>query len=105
MGARPGERVPAGGSMTPVVRVGGPGRRAAGPWTPTIHALLRHIRASGFELAPEPLGLDERGREIVSFPPGPRPTYPPPGFVLSDGTLTTAARTLRAYHDATAGFA
>src|SRR3954447_4905401 len=101
----PPETALTGGNMTPVARVGDTVRRAAGPWTPTIHALLRHIRASGFELAPEPLGLDERGREIVSFRPGLVPTYPLPGFVLSDGTLTTAARTLRAYHDATAGFA
>src|SRR3954463_12721206 len=101
------EVVLSGGNMTPVARVGDTVRRAAGPWTPTIHALLRHIRASGVELAPEPLGLaarggagfepapeplglDERGREIVSFRPGLVPTYPLPGFVLSDGTLTTA---------------
>lgn len=40
-------------------------RREAGPWTPTIHAYLRHLRASGFTAAPEVLGLDERGREIL----------------------------------------
>ena len=60
----------AGGSMTAVVRVGDTVRRAAGPWTPTIHALLRHVRAAGFTAAPEPLGLDEQGREILSFLPG-----------------------------------
>jgi hypothetical protein len=98
------EIVLTGGNMTPVVRVGDTVRRAAGPWTPTIHALLRHLRANGFTQVPEPLGIDEHGREILSFLPGRVGTYPLPDFVLSDGTLETVARMLRAYHDATVGF-
>ena len=103
-GAEP-EVVLAGGNMTPVVRVGDTVRRRAGPWTPTIHALLRHVRTAGFTLGPEPLGLDGHGREILSLLPGRVATYPLPAFVLSDAMLATVARTLRAYHDATAGFA
>jgi hypothetical protein len=98
------EIVLTGGNMTPVVRVGDTVRRGAGPWTPTIHALLRHLRASGFDQVPEPLGIDDQGREIISFLPGQVGTYPLPDFVLSDQTLETVARTLRAYHDATQGF-
>jgi len=49
------EEILAGGNMTAVVRVGNTVRRAAGPWTPTIHAFLRHLRANGFGLVPEPL--------------------------------------------------
>jgi len=103
-GAEP-EVVLAGGNMTPVVRVGDTVRRRAGPWTPTIHPLLRHVRAAGFTQVPEPLGLDGDGREILSLLPGRVATYPLPAFVLSDAMLATVARTLRAYHDATAGFA
>jgi Ser/Thr protein kinase RdoA (MazF antagonist) len=98
------EEVLAGGNMTAVVRVGDTVRRTAGPWTPTIHALMRHIRASGFQTVPEPLGLDERGREIVSFLPGAPLTYPLPAFAWSDATLTAVARYLRAFHDASLGF-
>jgi aminoglycoside phosphotransferase (APT) family kinase protein len=98
------EIVLTGGNMTPVVRVGDTVRRGAGPWTPTIHALLRHLRANGFDQVPEPLGIDERGREIISFLPGRVGTYPLPDYVLSDQTLDTVARTLRAFHDATQGF-
>ena len=58
-----------GGNMTRVVRVGDTVRRGAGPWTPTIHALLRHLRESGFAAVPEPLGIDEKGREIISLLP------------------------------------
>jgi len=99
------EIVLTGGNMTPVVRVGDTVRRGAGPWTPTIHALLTHLRASGFDQVPEPLGIDEQGREIISFLPGQVGTYPLPDFVLSDETLESVARTLRAFHDATQGFA
>ena len=97
------EVVLAGGNMTPVVRAGDTVRRRAGPWTPTIHALLRHVRAAGFTQVPEPLGLDADGREILSLLPGRVATYPLPAFVLSGAMLATVARTLRAYHDATAG--
>jgi hypothetical protein len=90
--------------MTAVVRVGDTVRRAAGPWTPTIHALMRHLRASGFTAVPEPLGLDEKGREIISLLPGATADYPLPEFVLSEPTLDTVARTLRAFHDATLAF-
>ena len=98
------ETILTGGNMTPVVRVGDTVRRAAGPWTPTIHALLRHVRARGFDRAPEPLGIDERGREILSFLPGRVGTYPLDDFLLTDATLASVAGLLRAFHDATAGF-
>jgi Ser/Thr protein kinase RdoA (MazF antagonist) len=42
-------------------------RRPVGPWTPTIHAFLRHLRASGFTAAPDVLGFDDQGREILSY--------------------------------------
>jgi Ser/Thr protein kinase RdoA (MazF antagonist) len=99
------EEVLAGGNMTAVVRVGDTVRRTAGPWTPTIHAFLRHLRASGFTTVPEPLGIDERGREVISFLPGAPASYPLPAFAWSDATLSAVARCLRAFHDASVGFA
>jgi Ser/Thr protein kinase RdoA (MazF antagonist) len=93
-----------GGNMTAVVRVGDTVRRAAGPWTPTIHAFMRHLRESGFPAVPEPRGLDEQGREVISLLPGAPATYPLPDFAWTDATLTAVARTLRAFHDASAGF-
>lgn len=35
-----------------------------------MHALLAHLRTAGFEGAPRPLGIDDRGREALSFIPG-----------------------------------
>jgi hypothetical protein len=52
-----------------VVRIGDTVRRPAGPWTPTIHALLSHLVDKGFR-APGPLGLDDKGREVLRFLPG-----------------------------------
>jgi hypothetical protein len=94
-----------GGDMTAVVRVGDTVRRAAGPWTPAVHALLRHLRAEGFTQVPEPRGLDEHGREVLSFLTGEAVTYPLPPFVLTDATLTAVARLMRAYHAAASTFA
>ena len=99
------EEILSGGNMTAVVRVGDTVRRTAGPWTPTVHAFLRHLRAAGFGLVPEPLGIDERGREILRLLPGAAPAYPFPAYVWTDATLAAAASTLRAFHDAGAGFA
>jgi hypothetical protein len=35
-----------------------------------VQALLSHLHAVGFDGAPRPLGIDERGREVLSFIPG-----------------------------------
>jgi Ser/Thr protein kinase RdoA (MazF antagonist) len=98
------EEVLAGGDMTPVVRVADTVRRASGPWTPTIHAFMRHLRAAGFTMVPEPLGMDDRGREIISFLPGAPATYPLPDFAWAEETLCAVAHSLRAFHDASLGF-
>jgi hypothetical protein len=43
--------------------------REAGPWTPGLLALLRHLEGAGFDAAPRVLsdGLSEDGRETLSF--------------------------------------
>jgi hypothetical protein len=104
MGSDRDEEVLAGGNMTAVVRVGDTVRRAAGPWTETIHAFMRHLHALGFSMVPQPLGIDERGREVISLLPGAVATYPLPQFIWSDATLIAVARVLRAFHDASVGF-
>jgi len=92
------------GGMTDVVRRGGTVLRAAGPWTPTVHALLGHLRSRGVAWVPEPLGLDGDGREVLSFLPGEVPGYPLPAFAWEPEVLAASARLLRALHDASAGF-
>ena len=64
-----------------------------------------HASPSGFQCVPEPFGVDHRGREIISLLPGAAATYPLPSFAWTDATLIAVARTLRAFHDASLGFA
>lgn len=101
--ARPPEAEAAlgGGRLTAgVVRVGNTVRRPTGPHTSFVHRLLSHLEAAGFEGAPRVLGVDERGREILSF----IDVWVPPNLDhFPDDTLATAARLLRRLHDATAG--
>ena len=92
----------ADGNLSDVVRVGNTVRRVTGPWSPAVHALLRHLEAAGFDGAPRFLGIDERGREILSFVEGEtlRPDIPN----WSEDLLAGVGSLLRRYHDAVAGF-
>lgn len=92
-----------GGNSTAVVRVGDTVRRTAGPWTPTVHALLQHLRARGVTEVPEPHGTDDAGREVVSFVPGDVAHYPLPTWLWTDAVLHDAATLLRRVHDASVG--
>ncbi|GIH15399.1 aminoglycoside phosphotransferase family protein [Rugosimonospora africana] len=87
----------------PVTRVGDTVRRPRYPWTPAVHELLRYLEAVDFPYSPRVLGVDERGREILSFIAG---ESGPAGWanVVDDTGLTAMARLLREYHDAVAGF-
>jgi hypothetical protein len=91
-----------GGRITQgVSRVGNTVRRPTGLHTPFVHSLLRHLEV-GFEGAPRVLGIDERGREILTFIEG----YVPPDLATSsDEQLVRAAALIRHFHDATAGSA
>ncbi|GAA2027636.1 phosphotransferase [Pseudokineococcus marinus] len=97
------EEALAGGFSGPVVRVGETVRRPTGPWTPTVHALLDHLQATGFTRAPRPLGLDDHDREVLTYLPGEVPLYPLPDWCWDDDVLAQVGRALREVHDATTG--
>jgi len=69
-----------------------------------VHALLSYLHAAGFEGAPRPLGIDDRGREVLTFIPGAVPW--PDRFDLLEPRqrLARAAQLIRDFHDAVAGF-
>jgi hypothetical protein len=105
--AMTGAEVPlTGGALNSIVRVGDTVRRPAGPWTPTVHALLRHVRQRGFELAPEPLGMDEAGREIISYVPGTTVGWslPWPAPIRTEDLLVEMGSATARYHLAVADF-
>src|SRR5580658_6665728 len=78
-------------------------RRPAGPWTPAVHALLTHVRAAGFDRAPEPLGPDDKGREVLRFIPGTIGWGDGFRLLQPAGNLARAGRVIRDFHDAVAG--
>lgn len=96
----------AGGRVGGAVRVGDTVRRPTGPWTPAVHALMDHVRASGVPCVPELLGTDTEGREVLRYVPGRTvgdaehvdPAFRRPAVVASVGAW------LRAMHDSTSSF-
>jgi hypothetical protein len=99
------EEVPlAGGNVSTVVRVANTVRRNTGPWTPAVHALLRHLEGVGFTGAPRVHGLDDRGREVLSYLEGECGEYPLAAHWVTDEALVTVATMLRMFHDAQRGF-
>jgi hypothetical protein len=95
----------AGGNLSAVVRVGDTVRRSLHPWSEAVQGLLRHLEAQGFDGAPRFLGIDDQGREILTFIAGEVGAYPLPAYMWSDEALTSAAQLLRRLHDATLGYA
>lgn len=73
-------------------------RRPAAAWTPTVHAVLRHLRDGGLVCVPEPLGIDGDA-ETLGYLDG---ASGRDGWFAQhslDG-LASAARLLRRVHDA-----
>jgi Phosphotransferase enzyme family len=97
------EIVLSGGNVNAnVVRIGNTVRRNLTAASPTVHQLLLHLAASGFNGCPRFLGIDEKQREVTTFIEG--KTGIPPTLWQYDAPVMTAARLLRHYHDATLGF-
>ncbi len=93
------------GGVNRVVRREDTVTRPAGDWTPSVHRLLDHLRAKGFDGAPRALGISADGsEETVSYVEGEVGHYPLPGYVRGDEALCAAARLLRGLHDASADF-
>lgn len=94
-----------GGAVNAVVRVGETVRRSTGAWTPTVHALLRHLDEAGFREAPKALGIDDNGLEVLSFMEGETIGWTDwPDFMLSEDGLRQLAAALHRYHDAVRSF-
>lgn len=102
-----GPEVPLPGGLAnagQVVRVGDTVRRPRHRFSAATHALLRHLEAVGFAGAPRFLGVDSRGREVLSYVPGDAVVAPYPEWGLTDAALVSVAELLRAFHRAVAGF-
>ncbi|MDQ3664894.1 MAG: NUDIX domain-containing protein [Actinomycetota bacterium] len=92
----------AGGNVGGAVRIGSTVRRPTGPWTPAVHALLAHLDAVGLDGVPRVLGVDERGREVLTYLEG-RPVEVD-DEAPSDGLLVSAVEWLGRFHAAVATY-
>lgn len=101
---QPGEELTTwGGASTSRARlVGETVVREAGPWSRSVHALLRHFEAVGFAGAPRVVGtgFDAAGRELLTFLPG---SSPHPGPWTDDAVFAIGELLARA-HDAAEAF-
>lgn len=94
----------AGGDVTEgVVRVGQTVRRPLGPHSPLVHEVLRHLERAGFDGAPRLLGIDDQGREILTYVDGEVAGRPLPDWVADEERIVSVARLVRRYDDAVAG--
>jgi aminoglycoside phosphotransferase (APT) family kinase protein len=95
------EKLVGGNVADSVVRIGSTVRKPATVATPAVQAFLAHLHSVGFVAAPQGLGFDERGRQVLEFVPG----------AMWDrkhqNTLADLRRVgvlIRSLHDATASF-
>jgi Phosphotransferase enzyme family len=92
-----------------VVRVGDTVHRPLHRNSEFVHALLRHFERFGFDGAPRFLGIDDEGREILTYIEGRVFVGPEelggPVSLLTDEQLTSSGHLIRRFHDATAGTA
>ena len=93
-----------GGNVSNVYRSGDTVRRDSKSGGAKIHKLLEHLENKGFSKAPRFLGMDEKGREILTFIEGEAGNYPLKSYMWSNEVLVEIAKMLRQYHDAVNDF-
>lgn len=98
------EEILTGGNVSNVYRSGDTVRRELKPDSSKIHKLLKHLENKDFRYAPKFLGIDERGREILTFIEGEAGNYPLKEYMWSDDVLVEIAKMLSLYHDSVSDF-
>lgn len=85
-----------------MTRIGAVIHRVSGDWSTSVHALLRHYEAVGFDGAPRVVGsgFDDDGHETLAFIPG---EFVHPKQWSDDG-IATLGTLLRDLHEAGANF-
>jgi len=95
-----------GGYMNQVVKIGEKVRRQF-QGHPMLHSYLKYLETAGMSGVPRFLGMDEQGREILSYVPGKTAesdklfSHP---CLHSDQAICDMARFMRKLHDNSVGF-
>jgi len=87
-----------------VTRSGDHVLRPSNAHTPSIHRFLTALDEAGFEEAPRPIGVDDDGRERLTFIEGEVALPPYPTWVQSDAALGSIAALLCRFHSASRSF-
>ncbi|MED3955912.1 phosphotransferase [Priestia aryabhattai] len=98
------EEILTGGNVSNVYRSGNTVRRELKSDSHKFHKLLKHLENKGFTYAPKFLGIDEKGREVLSFIEGEAGNYPLKKYMWSDDVLIEIGKMLRLYHDSVSDF-
>lgn len=105
------EEIPLSGGATVdgIVRVGDTVRKLPHHGSKLVRDVLLHLERAGFDAAPRWLGIDERGRDVLSWIEGETFTVrgrmhpyigdPPGRITFSDEQFAAVMRLLRRYHD------
>jgi aminoglycoside phosphotransferase (APT) family kinase protein len=96
----------AGGKDEGAELVDGRVRRPMRAWSHSVHDLLRHLERRGFAGAPQVLGVDQQGREVLAYLRGETVGHdePWPAWTHSEEALQDVGRWLRDYHAAVADY-
>lgn len=91
-----------GGMDRGAVRIGDTVRRPVRAWTASVHDLLKHLEQQDFRGCPRVLGIDEQGREKLTYLEGETvgTIRPWPSWAHSDFALTQMGSWLQRYHAA-----
>lgn len=93
-----------GGNVSTVYKKGNYVYRTQKDGSSNIHRLLRHLEAKGISEVPRFVGIDEQGREILTYLNGETADYPLKSYMWSDEAIQDAARLMRRLHDASSDF-
>lgn len=84
-----------GESTKEVVRIGNTVRRSLGRNSERTHSIYKALENAHFELSPRLLGIDEKGREIITYINGTNVSY----SSISMDMCVEAIKALRRFHD------
>lgn len=87
----------------PIVKIGNKVHRPTEFWQPAVHDLLYYLQSVNFPYSPRVFGIDDKGREVLSYFDGESGKE---GWkqITSDEGLRKYAKFLRAYHDAVSNY-
>jgi aminoglycoside phosphotransferase len=95
------EPLTGGRNASEVVRVGETVRRARDRGSASTARLLGYLESAGYPYAPRYLGVDDHGRDILTYIPGRTTDHP---SQRADGAYARGAAMLRELHDLTARY-